>query len=78
MSLKDNLMRNQDKVKSFLGEPLEKKYETLESLAEDCNGAIYLDEIHLYKKDIRVEDISLLSKDEMQTSLAEGPWKKYI
>ncbi|WP_338806841.1 hypothetical protein V8U11_06240 [Pseudomonas chlororaphis] len=78
VSLKDNLMKNQDKLKLFLGEPIEKKYHTLESLAEDCNGAIYLDEIHLYQKDIRVEDISLLSKDEMQAFLAEGPWKKYL
>lgn len=75
VSLKDNFMKNQNKVKTFLGEPLEKKYETLESLAEDCNGAIYLNKVHLYKKDISVKDISLLSKDEKQTSLVEGPWK---
>lgn len=78
VSLQENLMKNQDKVKSFLGEPLEKKYETLESFAKDCNGAIYLDEIHLYKEDIKVEDISILSQDEMKTGLEEGPWKNYI
>lgn len=43
-------MTSEEGLKSFLGEPSEKKYSTLESLAEDSNGAICLDEIHLSHK----------------------------
>ncbi|RJL46789.1 hypothetical protein [Pectobacterium carotovorum] len=78
VSLKDNLMQNHDGLREFLREPLEKKYETLDSLAEDTNGAIYLDEIHLYKSDINVENISIVPKEEMEISLTDGPWKNHF
>lgn len=78
VSLKDNFMTNQNKVKAFLDEPLDKEYTTLASFAEDCNGVVYLDEIHLNIKDIRVENISLLSKTEMQTPVIPGPWNNHF
>lgn len=78
VSLKENLMTNQEGLKSFLNLPLEKRYHTLDSLATECNGAIYLDEIHLYQQDINVGDITLLSDDEMKIVLADGPWKNYF
>jgi hypothetical protein len=78
VSLKDNLYTNKNGLNEFLGEPPDKKYSTIESLAEDTNGAIYLDEIHLSKEDIDTEAISLVSEDEVNHNLSPGPWKNYV
>lgn len=80
VSLKDNLMKNQNGLRPFLGAGIEKKYMTLEDLAVDSNGAIYLDEIHLYNQDIEVQVISIVSEEEIQQELPlpEGPWKNYF
>lgn len=80
VSLKDNLLRNQNGLKLFLEEDSDKDYKTIDSLARDTNGAIYLDEIHLYYPDIKITAISLAPDEEIQQAepLAEGPWKNYF
>ncbi|MCW1975803.1 UNVERIFIED_ORG: hypothetical protein FHW05_004714 [Pantoea agglomerans] len=78
VSLKDNLYTNEKGLNDFLGEPLAKKHSTLESLAEDTNGAIYLDEVHLRKETIRPSAISIVHPNEISGDLSPGPWKKYL
>lgn len=81
VSLQDNLMTNRRNLKIFLGGDPEETYETIDSLAEETNGAIYLDEIHLYYRSVKPEDISLVEPQELK-NLAEdpfeaGPWLNY-
>lgn len=78
VSLKDNLYKNENGLNDFLGEPLAKKHSTLESLAEDTNGAIYLDEVHLRKETISPSAISIVHPHEISGDLSPGPWQKYL
>ena len=78
VSLKDNLYGNESRLNAFLGELSDKKHTTLESLAEDTNDAIYLDEVHLRKETIIINDISLVNIDELNGELSAGPWKNYM
>lgn len=80
VSLKDNLVRNENGLKLFLEEDPNEHYKTIDSVAEITNGAIYLDEIHLYYPDIKITAISLVSDEEIQQAepLSEGPWKNYL
>ncbi|KAB0556794.1 hypothetical protein [Pantoea stewartii] len=78
VSLKDNFYKNEKGLNDFLGEPLDKKHSTLESLAEDTNGAIYLDEVHLRKETIRPSAISIVPAHEISGDLSPGPWQKYL
>ena len=73
-------MINQLGIKKFLNIDNKKFYETIDSLAQDTNGSIYLDEIHLYYHSINTSDISLVSKEEIQQAglLLDGPWKDYL
>ncbi|EOS92636.1 hypothetical protein LU631_25785 (plasmid) [Erwinia tracheiphila] len=78
VSLRDNLYTNEKGLNDFLGEPLAKKHATLESLAEDTNGAIYLDEVHLRKETISPSAISIVHPHEISGDLSSGPWQKYL
>lgn len=80
VSLKENLMKNQKGLKSFFGENIDEIYKTMESVAVDSNGAIYLDEMHLSISDIKIEDISLVTQEEIEQAqpLSIGVWKNYL
>jgi len=78
VSLKDNFYTNEKGLNNFLGEEYEKKRSTLHSLAEDTNGAIYLDEVHLIKETITPGAISLVHPDEISGDLLSGPWNNFI
>lgn len=80
VSLHDNLMRNEEGLKIFFGEDADASYETLESVAPDSNGAIYLNEVHLYNSDVKPEYISIVTKEEIEQvkPLSDGLWKNYL
>ena len=77
---RENLMKNQAGLKIFFGENPDESYETLESVALDSNGAIYLNEIHLYNDDVKPEYISIVTEEEIEQAqpLSTGTWKNYL
>lgn len=77
VSLKDNLYKNQKGLNEFLGVPLGKRYTTIDSFAEDSNGAIYLDEVHIKKGTIRPSKITVVDVDQINQDLLPGPWERY-
>lgn len=80
VSLKENLLKNQDNLRNFLGNTTDSPYKTSYQAGEDSQGAVFLDETHVFLDKIKPKDISLVSKEEISSHLplSEGPWKDYF
>ncbi|WP_213992790.1 hypothetical protein [Sodalis sp. dw_96] len=79
VSLKQNFLFNKDRLADFLSIDNENA-DVLEEFSDGTGGAIFLDEVHIRLRDIRLSDISVVTEQELETlaPLAPGTWKNYL